>query len=35
MAQFQNVGSPVTIAPGATHYWDFWFGPGARHAEHP
>ena len=28
MAQFQNVGSPVTIAPGATHYWDFWFGPG-------
>ena len=28
MAQFQNIGSPVTIAPGATHYWDFWFGPG-------
>ena len=28
MAQFQNIGSPVTIAAGATHYWDFWFGPG-------
>ena len=28
MAQYQNVGSPVTIAAGATHYWDFWFGPG-------
>jgi hypothetical protein len=28
MASFQNVGAPVTIAPGGTHYWDFWFGPG-------
>jgi hypothetical protein len=28
MAQFQNVGNPVTIAPGATHLWEFWFGPG-------
>jgi len=28
MAQFQNVGTPVTIAAGGTHYWDFWFGPG-------
>lgn len=28
MAQFQNIGSPVTLAAGGTHYWDFWFGPG-------
>jgi len=28
MASFQNIGSPVTIAPGATHYWQYWFGPG-------
>jgi hypothetical protein len=28
MASFQNVGAPVTIVPGGTHYWDFWFGPG-------
>jgi hypothetical protein len=28
MAQFQSIGNPVTIAAGATHYWDFWFGPG-------
>jgi hypothetical protein len=28
MASFQNIGSPVTIAPGATHYWNYWFGPG-------
>jgi hypothetical protein len=28
MAQFQNIGSPVTIAAGATHYWEYWFGPG-------
>ncbi|HKU46584.1 MAG TPA: hypothetical protein VJQ58_06845 [Burkholderiales bacterium] len=28
MASFQNIGGPVTIAPGGTHYWDFWFGSG-------
>ena len=28
MASFQNVGNPVTLAPGGTHHWDFWFGPG-------
>jgi hypothetical protein len=28
MAQFPSVGNPVTLAPGGTHYWDFWFGPG-------
>ena len=28
MAQFQNVGIPVTIAPGGTHAWQYWFGPG-------
>jgi hypothetical protein len=28
MASFQNIGGVVTIAPGVTHHWDFWWGPG-------
>jgi len=24
---FNNIGPIVTIAPGATHYWEYWFGP--------
>jgi hypothetical protein len=28
MALFRHVGDPVTIAPGATHYWEYWFGGG-------
>jgi|CXWL01.1.fsa_nt_gi hypothetical protein len=28
MALFRNVGNPVVIAPGATHHWEYWFGPG-------
>ena len=28
MAQFQNVGSPVIIAAGGTHFWHYWFGSG-------
>ena len=27
MAHIPNVGNPVTLAPGGTHYWDFWFTP--------
>lgn len=29
MALFRNVGPSTTIAAGATHYWEFWFGFGA------
>ncbi|MFL6623618.1 MAG: hypothetical protein ACJ8J7_17270 [Sulfurifustaceae bacterium] len=28
MALLRSIGSPVTIAPGATHYWHYWFGIG-------
>lgn len=28
MPLFRNVGPVTTIAPGATHYWEFWFGAG-------
>jgi hypothetical protein len=28
MAHFDSVGNFVTLAPGGTHHWDFWFGPG-------
>lgn len=27
MAHFESVGNFVTLAPGGTHYWDFWFSP--------
>lgn len=27
MAIFRNVGAVTTIAPGATHYWRYWFLP--------
>jgi hypothetical protein len=29
MAEFHSVGPVVTITPGATHYWEYWFGRGA------
>jgi hypothetical protein len=29
MALFRHVGPVTTIAPGATHFWEFWFGNGA------
>jgi hypothetical protein len=29
MALFRNVGPVTTIAPGVTHFWEFWFGAGA------
>ena len=29
MALFRNVGPLTSIAPGATHFWEFWFGDGA------
>jgi len=25
MALYRNVGGIVTITPGATHYWEYWF----------
>jgi hypothetical protein len=28
MALYRSIGNPVTIAPGATHYWQYWFGRG-------
>jgi len=28
MALFRNIGPVTTIVPGATHYWEFWFGRG-------
>jgi hypothetical protein len=28
MALFRNVGPTTSIAPGATHFWEFWFGEG-------
>jgi hypothetical protein len=28
MALFRNVGPLTSIAPGATHFWEFWFGDG-------
>jgi hypothetical protein len=29
MAMFRNIGPVTTITPGATHYWEYWFGAGA------
>ena len=29
MAQFHHVGPVTTIAAGATHYWEYWFGNGS------
>lgn len=29
MALLRNIGNPVTIAAGATHYWHYWFGKGS------
>ena len=29
MALFRHVGPVTTIAPGATHFWEFWFGNGS------
>src|SRR3954468_16677926 len=26
MALIRNIGAPVSIAAGATHYWEYWFG---------
>jgi phosphoserine phosphatase len=30
MALFRNVGPKSSIAPGATHFWQYWFGNGAE-----
>jgi len=30
MALIRHVGAPTSIAPGATHFWQFWFGNGAE-----
>lgn len=29
MALFRNIGPQTTIAPGATHFWEIFFGFGA------
>jgi hypothetical protein len=29
MALLRNIGPQTTIAPGATHTWQFWFGIGS------
>jgi hypothetical protein len=29
MALLRNIGPLTNIAPGATHFWEFWFGDGA------
>jgi hypothetical protein len=30
MALIRNIGAPVSIAAGATHYWEYWFGANAE-----
>jgi hypothetical protein len=30
MPLFRDVGPRTTIAPGATHFWEYWFGVGAE-----
>jgi hypothetical protein len=30
MPMFRNVGPRTTIAPGAMHFWEYWFGAGAE-----
>lgn len=29
MTLIRHVGPVTSIAPGATHFWEFWFGDGA------
>ena len=29
MGLLRNIGPLTNIAPGATHFWEFWFGDGA------
>ena len=30
MALIRSIGAPVTIAAGATHHWEYWFGANAE-----
>jgi hypothetical protein len=30
MPLFRNIGALTSIAPGATHHWEYWFGRGSE-----